>query len=320
MNIDVLRYFITLSEAGSFYQASRKLFISQQGLNKSITALERELETKLVERGHRGITLTEDGRILLRHARIMLSNYNSLLSELFDSKHRASLGGSPIRIHISYYAAQIAATDIDYVNLLTNSAYIEAPFKQLLEHARVSDGSDLIFLDLHARTSRELDSDPNLLFEPVITTQVGIVWKGALGLEENTPIAPAEVCDMPFAANAFREIRLLNEQVFADCPLTDVRMKATSPHMLFEYMQTAPGTLALFDSFAMFCARKNPSMPTQGLHFAPLDVPAAMCDVGFLRPRSAKLTPQARHVVDLLKQYLNANCSEYFAAYPTRKG
>ena len=50
MQIDTLRYFVELARVGSFYGASKNVFISQQGLNRAISSLESELGVKLVER------------------------------------------------------------------------------------------------------------------------------------------------------------------------------------------------------------------------------------------------------------------------------
>ncbi len=61
MNLDTMRYFKELAETGTFYGAAKRLFMSQQGLNKAITALEDELGAKLIDRGRRGVSLTPDG-------------------------------------------------------------------------------------------------------------------------------------------------------------------------------------------------------------------------------------------------------------------
>ena len=68
MNLDTMRYFKELAEAGTFYGAAKRLFMSQQGLNKAVTALEDELDVKLIERGRRGITLTPEGQHFLAFA------------------------------------------------------------------------------------------------------------------------------------------------------------------------------------------------------------------------------------------------------------
>ena len=62
MKIDTMKHFITVCDAGSFYAASERLFISPQGLNKEISKLEAQLDMTLLRRnGRQGLTLTEQG-------------------------------------------------------------------------------------------------------------------------------------------------------------------------------------------------------------------------------------------------------------------
>lgn len=60
-----LRAFAAVARRGSFSLAAEELFVSQPAVSKHVAALERELGTRLVERGRRrGTGLTEPGRRL----------------------------------------------------------------------------------------------------------------------------------------------------------------------------------------------------------------------------------------------------------------
>ncbi|WP_139651601.1 LysR family transcriptional regulator [Raoultibacter phocaeensis] len=69
MDVDQRRYFCTLCSTGNITQAAQTLFISRQGLSKSMKALESHVGAQLFERGKNGVTLTEAGRVLLRYIR-----------------------------------------------------------------------------------------------------------------------------------------------------------------------------------------------------------------------------------------------------------
>src|SRR5919109_1363560 len=60
----------TIAEAGSFWAAADQLDCSASALSQQIANLERLVGHRLIERsrGRREITLTEPGRLLLRHA------------------------------------------------------------------------------------------------------------------------------------------------------------------------------------------------------------------------------------------------------------
>ena len=53
---------------GSFSRAAAFLGMSQPGLSKNISVLERSVDARLVERSRHGSKLTEIGELLLRHA------------------------------------------------------------------------------------------------------------------------------------------------------------------------------------------------------------------------------------------------------------
>lgn len=64
-----LRYFRVISETGSFLSASKDLNTSQPALTRAIKLLELNLKKKLFLRSKKGITLTEEGKILLDYSK-----------------------------------------------------------------------------------------------------------------------------------------------------------------------------------------------------------------------------------------------------------
>lgn len=318
MQIESLRYFIELASAGSFYGAAKSAFISQQGLNKAVSAIEAELDLKLIERSRRGVRLTSDGEAFLRHAKRIVHDYDLMLDDLMIERLGKSGEGDPISLYVSFYGAQTAAADPVYVGMLAkNSAYIEEPFDKLVARAEQSSGNDLIYLDVHANSAKRISANPDVVFEPIVKTRTGFVWKegsplAAEGLLHRETIAP-----MPIAMNTHREMAQSIEWLFRDTPLSNVRMGATSPRMLLEYVQSSgDGAIATFDSFGFFLSQRDRDMPTDGLHFTSLSTPEAISYVGFLYPRNVKLSLRARHTVGVLKRFLAANCAEYYDRYP----
>ncbi|REE04766.1 LysR family transcriptional regulator [Citricoccus muralis] len=67
------RYFVTVAEELHFGRAAARLHITQPSLSVQIRNLERSLNTPLLNRTSRGVTLTPAGEVLLGHARDLLS-------------------------------------------------------------------------------------------------------------------------------------------------------------------------------------------------------------------------------------------------------
>lgn len=69
MTLQQLRDFLAVVDHGGFRAAARALNVSQGGLTKSLAKLEDDHSVSLVERGHKGLELTKDGRAFLDLAR-----------------------------------------------------------------------------------------------------------------------------------------------------------------------------------------------------------------------------------------------------------
>lgn len=69
MNIRVLRYFLVICQEQNITHAAQQLHLSQPSLSKQIKDLEEELGVTLFIRGHRKLTLTEEGYFLRDRAR-----------------------------------------------------------------------------------------------------------------------------------------------------------------------------------------------------------------------------------------------------------
>lgn len=69
MELRVLRYFLAVAQKRNITKAAQELLISQPTLSKQLADLEDELGVQLFIRGHRQITLTDEGEYLQTRAR-----------------------------------------------------------------------------------------------------------------------------------------------------------------------------------------------------------------------------------------------------------
>ncbi|NNH73635.1 LysR family transcriptional regulator [Nocardia uniformis] len=72
-DLEVLDLLVSVAELGSLGAAARRHGITQPAASMRITALERRLHVRLLERGPTGSILTEPGRTVVEHARPMLA-------------------------------------------------------------------------------------------------------------------------------------------------------------------------------------------------------------------------------------------------------
>lgn len=96
MTTNELIYFRAVCENKSIRKAAHQLFITPQGLGKSIDSLENELDCKLLLRTPRGIEVTACGQAVYEYSQKILGNVNSMKSEIDNLMHRKER--EPLRI------------------------------------------------------------------------------------------------------------------------------------------------------------------------------------------------------------------------------
>lgn len=80
MDYGTLGAFATVYECGSINKAAKELFMSPQGLSKSIARLEGELGCPLFERTHQGLNPTRDARTLYVRVRDLMDTCEQIRS------------------------------------------------------------------------------------------------------------------------------------------------------------------------------------------------------------------------------------------------
>lgn len=95
LDVRRLRVLREVAQRGSFSAAAESLSFTQSAVSQQVAALERECATTLLERGPRGVRLTEAGRALVAHADAILARIDDAEEELAAI---AGLRGGRLRI------------------------------------------------------------------------------------------------------------------------------------------------------------------------------------------------------------------------------
>jgi DNA-binding transcriptional LysR family regulator len=95
LDVRRMRVLREVAAQGSFSAAAEALSFTQSAVSQHVAALERETGTQLVERGARGVRLTDAGSLLVRHADAILARIESAEGELADL---AGLRGGRLRL------------------------------------------------------------------------------------------------------------------------------------------------------------------------------------------------------------------------------
>lgn len=180
--LDYYRVFYETARYGSFSTAATKLFISQSAISQCIHQLEEDLQTTLFHRSRRGVTLTQEGKMLLPKVESALSALEqgeTLLTQL-QHLHAGSLmiaAGDTITAHyLLPYLEEFHTRYPDIRIEMTNSYSAK-----LLEYVK-EGASELAFVNLPIR-DEELAVEPCLEIHDIFVagideeTKESYTWK-----------------------------------------------------------------------------------------------------------------------------------------------
>ena len=86
MEVRELRYFLAVAREENITRAAESLHIAQPSLSKQLMELEKKLGKKLLIRGKRKITLTEEGVLLRKRAEEILELVEKTQQEISSSE------------------------------------------------------------------------------------------------------------------------------------------------------------------------------------------------------------------------------------------
>jgi LysR family transcriptional regulator, nitrogen assimilation regulatory protein len=85
VNLRRLKYFVRIVDIGSLTQAAEVLFIAQPALSQQLAKLEAEFGRQLLVRTKSGVTPTEAGTVLYRHAQLILKQFELAQADVRNS-------------------------------------------------------------------------------------------------------------------------------------------------------------------------------------------------------------------------------------------
>lgn len=186
MDLTALQYYITVYECRNMSEAARRLSITRQAVSKSMASLEKSLDVKLMTSSVNGLSFTEEGECLYKHACHIESQMGDLRAELtsISTKHDRKLS-----IACGKASYTIAREPIQRFASRYEKNHITAAFISQAElYDGLMQGTYDVGITMEPSQSEALEETP-LLEQPLV-----------LLMDKNHPLA-AEKC-IPLSALA----------------------------------------------------------------------------------------------------------------------
>jgi len=90
MQFESLKQFCDLAESQSFTQAARINGVTQSAVSQTISAIEKQFKSLLIERSKKNFRLTSEGEIVYDFSKRILQNYNAIHSKMQELKNDIS--------------------------------------------------------------------------------------------------------------------------------------------------------------------------------------------------------------------------------------
>ena len=110
MDITQLRTLVCVSELGSLSKAADQLCTAQPALSRQMRILEEELGARLFDRNGRGMSLTEQGRVVLQHAARILSEFEHIKSSVAEES--GAMSGGHVSIGMPPSVSEVLAVPL----------------------------------------------------------------------------------------------------------------------------------------------------------------------------------------------------------------
>lgn len=139
--LNQIRVFVRVAERGSFSAAGRELHVTQSAVSRAITALERSLGARLVNRNTRSVSLTEAGTRYYKRCRTILGDLDEADAAVNDI-NRGTVGslkiGAPVPFGLTFISPRAVRFQARHPLLKINLDLNDQPLNLVEENIDVA--------------------------------------------------------------------------------------------------------------------------------------------------------------------------------------
>lgn len=301
MNLRRLKYFVKIVDIGSLTQAADVLHIAQPALSQQLATLEGEFRQQLLVRTKRGVTPTEAGQILYRHAQIILRQFEQAQSDVNNS-------GQSLSGQVSVGLAPGTAASALALPLLKA---VRARHPAILLYLNENFGTTLSELVMNGRMDMAVlyagkSVVHGLSFQPLIKEQLFVV------VPRGTPIPPdqielSKINEMDLLLpRPYNYLRKYVDEAFASLQLTThVVAEIESASTLSAAVAAGLGATILPESAAKVMAATI-QVPLCRIVAPSIEIPLALCESDHL-----PLSEPAQAVKDIILELVDQQTFDF---------
>ncbi len=193
MDIRKLKSFITIVDMGSITRAADVLHIAQPALSQQLANIEEHFRQKLLTRSQQGVTMTDAGKVIYRHAQVILRQMEQAQAEVLDAgavlSGKVSVGLAPFSSAATLSLRLLEETRRLHPGIILHiTESVSQPYSQMIMNGRLEMGL------IHGSGPMR-----GVKFEPLQREEFVLAVHAKFGVQPSPdPITVAELGELPF--------------------------------------------------------------------------------------------------------------------------
>lgn len=199
MTLQQLKYVAMVEKCGSFSKAAKELYVSQPSISNLVHALENELGITIFVRSASGITITNEGRELLKLANKLIRDADYITEYFYSNDTEEKMSFFVSSQHYDFVAAAFKS----FCNAIDSRQYMvglsQTKTADIIEDVRKQySNMGVIYLsNLNRNHMQKVLFDNNLEFHCLAKTVPHIFCSTSHPLAKKSSVKPEELLDYP---------------------------------------------------------------------------------------------------------------------------
>ena len=318
MQIDTLRRFAELVEAGSLYQAAKRSDISVQGFSKMVDSVEKELGVALVEKTRSGIQTTPAGERFYQYSKKALEDYDNAIADMFLFASREGRDVPQTTMHATSFVVRISnLLGLTYDSIaLPNIVRREERFDRMLLMLDNPSENDLYFAELFSGSTGKALGAKGVATVPMFSSVFGLAVNEQSSLRQIEKALGLIPEGLEFGLYSHPESIRRFLEVSGNREPRGVSIESTDMGVLIDFVRSKPNRALPIDSAEYFALRSNGRVDTEGLVFVPVAPSRTRLTCSALYSRSLPLSSIAQSAMRDFTRMLGERLGEYRDEYP----
>lgn len=311
MRFESLEYFLEAARHHSFTEAARNLYVSQQGLSKSIKTLEKELGCRLFKKDGKTLKLTGAGRALMPYAKQCLNDL-ALLHEAMEPFSKMSAPGrgasdSGPALHATAFVSDSLFTLLDSALCdaqLDQASIIEHSYSEIVSELETGTTTSVYALSFPIAELVDILAIEHIVFRPLFKTQIMLAGSSQFVHPEKGAFTLDRISKLPVVYYNDPVLNWIIRDMFRDHPLQNVLTHASNPTRIRDFV--VQGKAVTFsDSLSVYLTQSD-----EKLAYARIEG-AAEFVTGFAYLDNTDVSPSSLAYMHAFEECFAARCADF---------